>query len=328
MLGSVLAVLNAEATAGPSTVRMRIIRMKPVMRLARLATAIEPVDRMSEASEESRVRPPIPPPGGSVASDPVPTGGPRAVAAPRSRRGRRSRRSEAGRTDGRAACCCPPRDVGSGGRGPACAGRSRRRPDRRSRSVPFIRGIEDSPTVAQCSGDPRGRGRVPPRRARTPGPPDSRRSAPTARPARQRPAVGTGEGERHGATLTAPGLGLGGRLERPRPGRGSWTAPTGSTCRSAGAVTSTLTRIGKGSPLRMTSSSGLLGLAMVNTLPGGSRSTRASDASTVSRSRSRRCTIRIRAAVPVPDSTVTPSPSARRPVSEMARSASPVSGSR
>ena len=72
MLGSVLAVLNAEATAGPSTVRMRIIRMKPVMRLARLATAIEPVDRMREASDESRVRPPIPPPGGSVASDPGP----------------------------------------------------------------------------------------------------------------------------------------------------------------------------------------------------------------------------------------------------------------
>ena len=63
MLGSVLAVLNADATAGPSTVRMRIIRTNPVMRLARLATAIDPVERSSEALEESRVRLPVPPPG-------------------------------------------------------------------------------------------------------------------------------------------------------------------------------------------------------------------------------------------------------------------------
>src|SRR5690625_1637072 len=63
MLGRVLAVLNADATAGPSTVRMRIIRTNPVIRLATLATAMDPVERMSEASEESRVRDPIPPPG-------------------------------------------------------------------------------------------------------------------------------------------------------------------------------------------------------------------------------------------------------------------------
>ena len=48
MLGRVLAVLKAEATAGPSAAPMSTVRMKPVTREMRVATAMEPVARTTE----------------------------------------------------------------------------------------------------------------------------------------------------------------------------------------------------------------------------------------------------------------------------------------
>ena len=50
-LGSVLAVLNAEATAGPSTEPMSTMRIKPVMREISVAMAMEPPARTTWASE-------------------------------------------------------------------------------------------------------------------------------------------------------------------------------------------------------------------------------------------------------------------------------------
>ena len=53
-LGSVLAVLNADAIAGDSAAPIMTVRRNPVIRLSRVATAMEPVERTTSASEVSR----------------------------------------------------------------------------------------------------------------------------------------------------------------------------------------------------------------------------------------------------------------------------------
>ena len=190
MLGSVLAVLNADATAGPSTVRMRIIRTNPVIRLARLATAIEPVDRITDASDESRVRPPVPPPERD-SEDPsvdVPAAGAPAPteAAVMAGVGIASGTNESA--------------TGGGDAGPG----STQLPDSRRLALRPGSGLRSSGPVDPCSSftvgalrprgrgcpdgsagsaDPRGRGRAPPRPTRMPARPGTRRSGRTVPPA-------------------------------------------------------------------------------------------------------------------------------------------------
>ena len=55
MFGSVLAVLNADATAGPSAAPIITVRMNPVMREISVATAMEPVARTTDWLEFSSV---------------------------------------------------------------------------------------------------------------------------------------------------------------------------------------------------------------------------------------------------------------------------------
>ena len=69
MLGNVFATLNADATAGPMVAPMAMLRRKPVIRLIRVAMAMDPVERTTSLSDcvssasPAEPRGPLGPPG-------------------------------------------------------------------------------------------------------------------------------------------------------------------------------------------------------------------------------------------------------------------------
>ena len=69
--GSVLATLNADATAGPSVMPISALRAKPVIREISVAMAIEPVERTTSASLAFPVSADLPASATATAPDPV-----------------------------------------------------------------------------------------------------------------------------------------------------------------------------------------------------------------------------------------------------------------